>query len=208
MTQSALSMRLCGMLSGMSIISFRTVPAVRMRSCSVVVSSAWESAGLKRVGRPTRAAISRAERALLFIRCTLLWVDGHHMDFTDESQEFSGVAAGFPGCHIIWAVFEFAKDDEGCFENSTESIRAREMAAIFCGGFVGDRAADFCRLRDDGPTGCGACDERIEWRARCEAAGGCGAVSGACGCGAGGSACAESVVGRAGDGSRQRRNIV
>src|SRR5271156_3297188 len=95
MTQSALSMRLCGMLSGMSIISFRTVPAVRMRSCSVVVSSAWESAGLKRVGRPTRAAISRAERALLFIRCTLLWVDGHHMDFTDESQEFSGACRWF-----------------------------------------------------------------------------------------------------------------
>src|SRR5271156_1680252 len=90
MTQSALSMRLCGMSSGMYMISFRTVPAVRIRSCSVVVSSACESAGLKRVGRPIRAAISRAERTLLFIRCTLLWVDGNHMDFADESQEFSG----------------------------------------------------------------------------------------------------------------------
>src|SRR5271155_1244169 len=90
MTQSALSMRLCGMLSGMSIISFRTVPPVRLRSCSVVVSPACDDLGMKRVGRPIRAATSRAERTLLFIRCTLLWVDGNHMDFADESQEFSG----------------------------------------------------------------------------------------------------------------------
>src|SRR5580658_1489992 len=89
MTQSALSMRLCGMLSGMSIISFRTVPAVRIRSCSVVVSSACESAGLNKLGRPIRAAISKAERTLLFIRCTLLWVDGNHMEFARESQQFS-----------------------------------------------------------------------------------------------------------------------
>jgi hypothetical protein len=41
------------------------------------------------VGRPIRAAISKAERTLLFIRCTLLWVDGNHMEFTRESQQFS-----------------------------------------------------------------------------------------------------------------------
>src|SRR5271163_326013 len=95
MTQSALSIRLWGMLSGISMISFRTVPALLIRSCSVVVSSAREGAGLNKAGRPINAAISRAERTLLFMRCTLLWVGHYSMDFEHEPQPFRrGFRAG------------------------------------------------------------------------------------------------------------------
>jgi hypothetical protein len=47
--------------------------------------------GVNRVGRPINAAMSRAERTLLFIRCTLLWVEHNHRDIAQESQPFCGV---------------------------------------------------------------------------------------------------------------------
>src|SRR5579863_3274321 len=90
-TQSALSIRLCGMLSGISMISLRTCPALWIRSSSLDLSSARTVVGLIIVGSPISAATSRADR-IFFIGCTLLWVDRHHMDFVLNAQPFDSSA--------------------------------------------------------------------------------------------------------------------
>src|SRR5580693_7688379 len=100
-TQSALSIRLCGMSSGMSMISCSTFPAFSIRSSSLLLSSARTPVGLTIVGSPISAAISRADR-IVFIGCILLWVmDRHHMDFVHKPQPFDESRATGGRCHII-----------------------------------------------------------------------------------------------------------
>ena len=55
--------------------------------------AAREDTGVTKAGRPINTVMSRAERIRFFMRCTLLWVEHHHMDFACEPQHFSGLAA-------------------------------------------------------------------------------------------------------------------